>query len=285
MIKEFWSKYKKRISTALKWSVVVVVLGIVVPIGIDIVYDHPAAIPLFNVAWDAKDALAFYGSLLGAAATIFVLRMTILFTRENQKEERKLSVKPYLQTQMKVIENVDNNFANKGLSFIDIKKGIIKSQESIPSELSDLIILWNRAIKSSKSSINTYDVLYARQATEYFKSRHLILYEIKNCGAGNAISVEFRINDFKSFPNFCVTLNEPQKFVLIFNDELIEEKDFKINLTFVFTDICSLGTYIQTESIVLSKSDNSELFHSRLAENLLTEPKEIQKRGTGNGQA
>lgn len=277
-MKKILCKYKKKVITFFLWSVVGVFFCLVIPLAINYAFTRPALIPLFEVDWEAKDALAFYGSLLGAAATIFVLRQTIVFTKENQKEERKLSVKPYLQTQFKMIEDVTDDLYKEKFTFVQIKNDVIEISESPPDEINDLKILWNRAVRSKSNSISGYDMLYAQKATQYFKSNLMLQYEVQNCGANNAIDVKFKIDDWNSFPHFCITTSYPKKFILILNEKLLVDTQRKICFSFIFSDICSISRYKQTESINFYRSkEEHKLSYYRMSEDLMDLPEETEE--------
>ena len=86
IMKKFWHKNKKTITSTVLITVILIFFVFVVPIIINWMYKTPARLPIFAMSWEAKDVLSFYGSILGAAATIIALTKTIKFTRENQRE-------------------------------------------------------------------------------------------------------------------------------------------------------------------------------------------------------
>lgn len=249
--------------------------AIVVPVVINYAFTQPAWLPLFAFDWEAKDALAFYGSILGAGATIFVLRQTIVFTRENQREERKLSVKPYLQTNISRVDGPSNSLVDDSITFLEIKNGIIESSKTFPEDLNNLFVLQDKVVRQKLIAYNT---AFAQQSTNYFMSHLLLVYEIKNCGAGNAINVKFEINGFKGYPAFCITTTEPKRFVLILNEDIIDKSAKNVKLSVTYSDICSFGLYTQTESISFFRDKEGVLSFSQLSENLLTAPEEITEK-------
>jgi hypothetical protein len=70
---------------------VLIVIGIfVLPIIIvHILYKFTAPYTWLVAEWEAGDLLNYCGAMLGAAATIIAIILTITFTVENQKIERK----------------------------------------------------------------------------------------------------------------------------------------------------------------------------------------------------
>ena len=62
-------------------------LGIAGPYAIDKAYDWPCKI--FFTSWESSDVLAYYGTLLGASATIFAVILTIRFANKNNQDNKK----------------------------------------------------------------------------------------------------------------------------------------------------------------------------------------------------
>ena len=62
------NNYKR---TILIVSLISLFLIFGIPIFIDLAFKTPAPISILEVNWGAKEALSFYGSILGAALTIF----------------------------------------------------------------------------------------------------------------------------------------------------------------------------------------------------------------------
>jgi|GEM_PF-5106367 len=62
-------------------------LAIAGPYAIDKAYDWPCK--MFFTSWESSDVLAYYGTLLGASATITAVILTIKFTRESAEKDRK----------------------------------------------------------------------------------------------------------------------------------------------------------------------------------------------------
>lgn len=274
-MKKFWLKCGNRISTTLKWFLIVAVFAIAVPIGIDIAYKRPSLFPVFDVAWEAKDALAFYGSLLGAVATIFALRMTILFTRENQKEERRLSIMPYLETHKSEYKDIDNIPDAQGIIYLRINKDLITYQGALPEDISDLK---RRQIELDAGELEPVvegAMLYA-ETVGFFDENCVLLYEIENCGGGNAVNVNFKINNKDALPNFCITTTLPKKFVLIFNKDLLGENNkCELSFSISYSDVSSLGKYIQEESIIFYSNSKGELKTKQTEKCLLHKPVQL----------
>lgn len=278
-MKEFWRKNKKRIGKIVAWYFVAIIFIFIIPIGINWVYKMPASLPIFSMDWEANDVLSFYGSLLGAAATIIALKETINFTRESQKEERKLSIRPYLETQKYNYTDLQKIPTNLETLFINVSKRITTYQASLPEEFEDMKILQKRLLAGEK--IDLIDqTLFDLKLEALFQKKYLLSYDIVNCGAGNAINVNLRINGRSVIPSFCVITGESKKIIFVLNNDLLEDtNEYSLKLTLTYSDVASLADYYQTEEIIFSnKNADSKLKTLQLSGSLLTKPIEITKK-------
>ena len=277
-MKKFWYKNKKTILRSVIATIALIFFVFVIPIVINWMYKTPAKLPIFAMSWEAKDVLSYYGSILGAVATIIALTATIKFTRENQKEERKLSIRPYLQTSKFNYTSFEGIPTTKDVIYMDIKPNIVNYQGGVPDDISGIIDLKNKRIFDKTYNLDGIDNgMYISNVNNYFSSRYLLCYEIKNCGAGNAINVSLNINSRCFVPSFCVTTTESAKIMFILNKELLElSGEYVLKIAFVYNDIASLGKYYQTETIIFSnKNKYGELKTIQRADGLLTPPMEI----------
>lgn len=277
-------KYKKLI-WIITCLVAVILFIFVIPIFINHLYSRPASIPLFAMSWEAKDALAFYGSILGAGATILALVATIRFTARSQKEERKLSIKPRLDSKMRIYTNKILTISEKdNFIFVDYSDSLKVTSKLIPDEVVDIIAKDKKASAPNKKGIDKvlqfgYENDFNKTLADYAKSHILILYELNNYGANNAIDVEFIINQSIVYNSFCIPTKEPVRFLLIFNKDIFKDEDEykRINISIIYTDICSLGLYAQEESFQLVPDTNGlNTFQS--GEQQLSKPREIAEK-------
>lgn len=277
-MKKFWYKNKKTILRYVIVTIALVFFIFVIPIVINLMYKMPARLPMFAMSWEAKDALSYYGSILGAVATIVALTATIKFTRENQKEERKLSIRPYLQISKFNYTSFEGLPNTKDVIYMDIKPNIINYQGGIPDDISQIIELRNKKVFDKTYNLDGIDDgMYHSNMTNYFNSRYLLCYEIKNCGAGNAINVSLNVNSRCFIPSFCVTTTDSTKIMFILNKELLGESgEYVLKIAFVYNDIALLGKYYQSETIIFTNRNKyGELKTVQRAEGLLTGPMEI----------
>lgn len=102
------------------WVFIMVGLGFAVigPMVINALYIKNEG---YITVWRGEDVLSYYGSLLGAVATIIAVILTIKFTVEKEKKERKEAVKPYLQTRSRTIYSLSDKVFDEDVVYIDRK--------------------------------------------------------------------------------------------------------------------------------------------------------------------
>lgn len=211
---------------------------------------------------------AVYGGLL----TLIGVAWTIKDNSEKIKQERKLSIKPYLDARYKCFADI-TEIPNEDILFISIGKFTVV-QRTIPNEINDLFILNSRVHGKNKRLVPS---IYDLQSAEFISTHELIYYEIENCGAGNAIDVRMKINGNK-VASFCITTSMPKRILLILSDELLEGEKTncaKIQLSFEYTDVSAFATYKQEETFMFGRDSNDNLYVSQTQEDLLTTPVEI----------
>ena len=280
-MKEFWRKHKKGIIKISAWYVVAIIFAFVIPIFINWAYKTPASLSMLAMDWEGKDALSFYGSLLGAAATIIALRETIKFTRESQKEERKLSIRPYLETQKYNYTDLQKIPTNLETLFIEVNRQRTTYQASLPEVFEELQAFQKRLLSGEKIE-PTDEVVFNLRVETLFQKKYLLSYEIVNCGAGNAINVDLRINGKSVIPSFCIITNQSKKIVFVLNNDLLgNTNEYSLKLMLTYSDIASLADYHQTEEIIFTnKNVNSELKTLQRSGSLLTKPIEVTKKNS-----
>ena len=250
----------KKQKNALLWigcGCLVSLLAIIVPMIINWMYSIPGIVPFFAMSWDAKDALSFYGTLLSSAATIYAVWVTINFTVRNQKETKKLEIRPYLRTEWSTInqENIDV-LPEKA---VYIRDSIVRTySKNRPAELT-----------------SGFD-----EQTKFFQENYVMLYKISNCGANSAIDIHWAQHDYNVVTDFCLSTNESKYFVLILNHDLLKNnKDhgIMIHFEFRFSDVCSLGHYLQTESFHFYNDKYMGLCIGQVGEERLSKIEEVKK--------
>ncbi len=278
MIDNFIEKIKTYINKIiiLKWIGCGIIFLIIIPVIINWMYKTPAIHPVFAVDWGVEEAITLYGSLLSAAATIYALVRTINFTIENQRIERKLSIRPYLQTEMFYAKDIGRISEDSARLYLGIKRDYVTYSAVLPNDILRMKGLQTKLDASDPIDEND-KVLLDWQKETLFKNRHFLQYDIKNCGAGNAIDVFLKINNKETSPRFCVTTSEIKKVMLIFDKSLLdgENQTYICNVSFVYSDIASLGKYIQEEEIILFRDNEGNLKTKIRMDKLLTAPVDI----------
>lgn len=268
---------KNTIWGKIKWGLALLFFGGIVPLGIDWAFKKPALCPVLQVAWKVEDALSFYGSLLGAAATIFVLLRTIKFTVDNQKEERRLSIKPYLETTRYGYTNPLTIPDEQGVVYISLSKHGCVYRGTLPEDIVSVQKM-HRDLQKRLSVDSDEQEAFDSCVNSISKEKYHLLYEVANCGAGNAVNVQFRIDKYEPLSSFCITTTQSKKFMLILNKNLFNSNnEYLINIRFEYDDIASLTHYYQYESISFTQDKTGELKTFQKASSMLSKPIEISQ--------
>lgn len=273
--KKFSHKHRTIIIRGAGLLCVIVVFVFVIPIAINWAYSQSAWLPILAVSWEAKDALSFYGSILGAAATIFVLQQTIKFTVKSQKEERKLTVKPYLQSSRYHYNDATSIPDEETMVYLDVSKRGITYQGALPHDISFIKKIYNKLLANEK--IDDMDqALYKLNLETFAQKKYVFAYDLINCGAGNAINVNLKINNRPTVGSFCVTTTTPKKFIFILNYDLLEadNSEFPLRILLTYTDIASTANYYQTEELIFTHKDDKFKTIQKSGK-ILTKPQEI----------
>lgn len=274
-MRSFWKTYGKNIVIVFVAMLVLILGG---PLIINWLYKQPAIAAFFETNWGAEDVLDYYGSILGsligAAATILVLLWTIRFTVKNQKDERKLSVRPYLEISKYHITDLDKLNNAENTVFLEISNGVITYQAVIPE----------RIVKLKKLAKDKYDkkatdvmeeVISDLSVNTFFAHNYVLQLDIHNNGAGNAIDVDYKMNGRSIMFPFCVTTEKMKRLVCIFHDDLIESDRRTLSFVLEYGDVASLAKYQQKENMDFYRDLNGNLATAQCNGDFLTKPIEI----------
>lgn len=216
--------------------------------------------------------LAIIASVYGGLLTLVGVAWTIKDNSEKIKQERKLSIKPYLDVRYKCFTDI-TELPSKDILTIELGK-IVVIQPTISNAINDLFILRSR---TSGIEERLAPAVYALELARFTSSHMMVYTEIENCGAGNAIDVKLKFNG-NEITSFCITTSTSKQILFVFKDELLgEEKEeyTKINVSYEYTDVASFGRYKQDESFIFGRNTHDELYVSQMQEDLLTPPIEI----------
>ena len=237
--------------------------------------------------WEASDVLAFYGNLLASVATIASVVITILFTVYHQKKERKLTVKPYLQSESNPIFSPTEACEKKGGNTIFLTYPY-KCTEGVSSSLLPPHILEKRSnpkkikldaitdkviaedfvsdnafdldiehvIHFAKTSALNLDVMnlleiMTASVIEFNKKYFILEYTISNVGAGTAISIDFKMDNIPCLPPFSLAKAERRNFIILLNSDLLNPPESTISLSFEYKDVISQSKYKQIERFTI----------------------------------
>ncbi|MEO1815294.1 MAG: hypothetical protein ABGU93_06895 [Acetobacterium sp.] len=198
--------------------------------------------------------LSYYGSILGAGATIVAVVLTINYNKKQIGDERRLneiqlrnertlSVKPYLEAQFLQIFPADH-LSNICSNDYDYKYFLVEfdTNEITPSTH------FPENLKRYKGGINE---ITAKQ--KYIT----IKYSLSNVGAGNALDIAMKLNNKSVCPNFALPINTEKVFIFLFvfsENAKIENK--AITLVYEFHDIYTLECYLQTDEFDIGPANS-----------------------------
>ena len=212
--------------------------------------------------------LAIVAAVYGGLLTLVGVAWTIQDNADKLKEERKLSIKPYLDIHHVHFSTLEE-LPCKDALFVEIGDYITFSN-TIPNRIKHLIT----PPKEDKTGIET--AAHTVFLADFMSSHYLMSCTIENCGAGNAINLKIKINDFEITP-MCVTTSAAKVVVFIISDKLLSEEvtEYLISISYTYSDISNFGKYQQKESFIFTKNKYDELQLVQFKENFLTAPEEL----------
>lgn len=181
-IKVFISKYK-----VFTVFFLIVIFGLGGPILINWTYKYGVFHTYFITLWDVHDILSYYGTLLGATATIIAVTWTIKYSREDAKRDRRhaeridhrnigfqVSFDFFESCNPIILNNIIADIANERYN---VEDGVEKAMEDIKLDLAticDKITLSNAKFQilypKNKNEISFFDTY----VEEYFDLISLI---------------------------------------------------------------------------------------------------------------
>ena len=199
-----------------------------------------------------SDWAGFIGSYIGGIATIVAVVITIVYTnRENRnraasaevekREERRKSIKPYLETRCAYVE---------------------KEQEM--KENDRLFIFQNNICTSVKTELSAM----ASKAMQMKNIPYVFDYKIMNAGAGNAVNMIVIINGFAE--RIVVLKGETVNLYMLMNSPNVQ-----VEVELDYWDIESIGHYKQVDSFSLQGENRGYAFRKGKSEQVLEEKEAI----------
>jgi preprotein translocase subunit SecE len=234
---------------------IVIIIIVFPPLIINSLYKVDAPIELLNSEWEASDLLGYYGAILSTVATIVAIMWTISFTIDNQLMERKLSIRPYIQTKWSpVLTKNDLMFDTHSAVFIEQFNGCFMSSHE-PTKL------------FSNEDANIYNR----------KKKYLLKYDLCNIGSGNAININISINSSLITQPFGIPMNECRTLVIVLEGNIYKDKNVPLVVKFDYNDVSMLAKYYQIEKFNLYRSKDGMLNMSQVGEDIMSPPTEVIK--------
>lgn len=144
-MKQFIKKHALIISTLA----LLFVLGI--PVLINCLFKLHPSIDFFSAEWDAGDALGFYGTLLGAVATVGGVFLSIQYAQKNYREDERNRQLPFFAlTYMRPNSNYS-------------------PFQSLPTEQESKTEISNDEIRYSEERLNSFYIVLSTKGISYLK--------------------------------------------------------------------------------------------------------------------
>lgn len=202
------------------WFVTIVIISAVIMIVVHTLFKVHSSYDFLVAEWSAGDLLLYFGAIIGAVATIYVLQETIKATIEQQREERS-----YLEHKQKE----DRAFSIRPYFLITAKE--------FKAEKEEIIEIPNSFIE--KEWVGDIDVLIS----------------IENVGAGNAVDVYAKIyqndNNEITVPIPALIIGRVQFFLI--KQCLPQKLQFEMK----YSDIACIGTYVAQTSISIVRGGSN----------------------------
>lgn len=245
-----------------KHKTLILILGIVLiltpPILIHILFSIYPNHDILVAKWSAGELLNYFGSIIGAIATIIAVVMTIIYTKYSQDEQNILQVKPYLQSEYIPIfkyTDLDGEYVHQH-TFITIEKGLTTSSYDEPFLLKPL----------KNNSENKF---------EFFQNNYMFKYRLKNVGANSSTNIKWTLNNEPLIPEFAISTGKTKEFIIIISKSVLENNKKDLRLEFIYDDVLSMATYSQKEIITIVNLSNG-LSSTQKIEDVLSSPKRIK---------
>lgn len=223
------NKKNKKESIVTIWSIYIIV-GVFSIVGGPIIVNELCK---FNnryvIIWGAETTISYYGSILGAIATIVAVLITISDNEKKRKIDRKNQIKPLLDHQME-IHPTDN-----------LKVGNVKEHNVILMTF-DHVKEMGIIDKEILSNIRKKESLYMQ-------------YHISNVGAGNALLIKLIIDGKVAIRPFNIQANS-SKVITIIVDKSYMDQITNMNIELIYRNVDGSAFYKQGEILAFVNVEN-----------------------------
>lgn len=213
---------------------------------------------IFSAEWTPDGYLGYIGSLIGAVATIYAVRITIINERRRQEEERIISAQPWLVSETLLLCSNETicKEENGATTFVSLNGKIFGSSKEPPQE-----------IKNGSHEINKTDCV--------------IRYEIMNVGGDTATQLKLTLDEHPLFPDFALAKGQAKKIIFVLPLRTSETKS-KYVLKFSYGDVVSPTRYLQSETLNIVQAEHGVMFSQNMNDSvndLLSAPKKDNENG------
>ena len=236
---------QRKIFKVVLWVFLVFLLVLGIPAGINECYKMNGD---YTTLWSAADVLSYYGTLLGATATIVAVVWTIRFSKTQQQEERILAAKPWLTSKTELLNSI---------------------QEIVALQNGSTLYLFQSNDTWSMSKIAPYAIregLHQINQTEC-----AIKYELLNVGGNSATSINILFEGMPIIPPFALSKDANIVFVFVLPSKAGQEET-KYTLSIDYGDTVSKTIYMQQEVLIVKRVAVGVTF-AQGRNDLLTTPK------------
>lgn len=242
LVKERTEIFTKKSFKYIGLVIFIIILTPAIPVFIDrFIFGNSIPSNISNEAW-----AGFLGSYLGGIATLVTVFITILNNDrklENQKqaekeaalEQRKLFIKPYLDTR-----------------YIFFNQKAETEENDRIAEIEGNSVKW---VRNHFTEVHKH-LIGIRQSDAQFI---FLQYIIRNLGLGSAIDVNIVINDF---PNK-MTIAKDEKVSFYLMIDLQELKETTINIEIDYWDTDHKAHYIQKDCFVINRDGSHQTVKQR----------------------
>ena len=221
----------------------------IVPFLVNVIFKIHPQYNIFSAEWSPDGYLGYIGSVIGATATIFAVRMTILNEKRQQKKDQILAARPWLVSETELLNSNEEilGYTNGLATFVALNGDSFGSSKTPPY-----------MIRSGKHEINKIDCA--------------IKYTLENVGGNTATNLRITLDDYPLFPDLALAKNHKKEIVFLLPLKVYEQES-KYVLKFSYGDIVSKTIYLQVESLNIRKDDHGVTFVQSMSD-LISAPKE-----------
>lgn len=243
------SKHKQRLFRSAIYIFTIIFSICIVPFLVNAIFKIHLQHSAFSAEWSPDGYLGYIGSLLGAAATIIAVRMTILNEKKQQEKNQILASRPWLVSETELLNSNEEiqEEANGSVIFVALNGDLFGSSKNAPY-----------MIRKGKHEINKTDCA--------------IKYTLENVGGNTATGLRITLDGYPLFPDFALARDHKKELIFLLPLKTDEHESTYV-LKFRYGDIVSQTMYSQTEALNITK-DNYGVTFTQKMDDLISAPTE-----------